>query len=71
MHADHSTGQPSILGTPAEVVAEVLATGSHVDDAGDLLLALLGFDRAVQALAASEDPIAGQVMLSLVSWLLV
>lgn len=53
-----------------EVVRNALAMQVHDDDVGDLLMALLGWDGAVQALAAAPDDRAGRVLLSLVSWLL-
>jgi len=59
-----------LLDDPDEVVAEVLDSAAHPDDVGDLLIALLGFDATVQSLAASPDPRAGAVLLSVVSWLL-
>ena len=59
-----------LVGPPAEVTASALAMDVHDDDVGDLLMAMLGWDQAVQTLAASDDPRAGRVMLSLLSWLL-
>jgi hypothetical protein len=59
-----------LVGPPAEVTASALQMDVHDDDIGDLLIALLGFDGAVQELAAAEDDRAGGVLLSTVSWLL-
>lgn len=53
-----------------EVAAHVLEMDVHVDEIGDLLIALLGWDAAVQELSASDHPRAGVVLLSVVSWLL-
>lgn len=53
-----------------EVTANALRMEVHDDEVGDLLIALLGFDSTVLQLAASEDPRAGRVLLSVVSWLL-
>lgn len=64
----HDSG---LLVAPAhQVTADALALDVHDDDVGDLLIALLGWDAAVQELACSPDPRAGQVLLSAVSWLL-
>lgn len=59
-----------LVGPPDEVTATALQMDVHDDDIGDLLIALLGFDGAVQELAAAEDDRAGGVMLSTISWLL-
>ena len=66
-----SPGDGGLLVAPAhQVTAEALAVDAHDDEVGDLLIALLGWDAAVQELACSPDPRAGQVLLSAVSWLL-
>ncbi len=59
-----------LVGPPDEVTANALAMDVHDDDAGDLLMAMIGWDAAIQSLAASDHPRAGAVMLSLLSWLL-
>lgn len=56
---------------PADVVvANALQMEVHDDEVGDLVMALIGWDAAVLELSASSHPRAGQVLLSLVSWLL-
>lgn len=60
-----------LLVAPAhQVTADALAVDVHDDEVGDLLIALLGWDVAIQELASSPDPRAGSVLLSTVSWLL-
>lgn len=59
-----------LVGPADEVTANALAMDAHDDDVGDLLMAMIGWDAAIQCLAASDHPRAGQVMLSLLSWLL-
>ena len=53
------------------VVRRTLDRDDHPDDLGDLLIALLGWDLAVQSLATVDHPRAGVVLLSSISWLLV
>jgi hypothetical protein len=54
-----------------EVTANALAMDVHDDEAGDLLIALLGWDAAVLALCDSPSARAGRVLASVTSWLLV
>lgn len=60
-----------LLVAPAhQVTADALQVDVHDDEVGDLLIALLGWDETVHQLAASSHPRAGQVLLSVISWLL-
>ncbi len=60
-----------LVGPPAEVTAHALQMPVHDDEVGDLLIALLGWDQAVHSLCDSPDPRGGDVLPSVVSWLLV
>lgn len=62
--------RPVDVGPPVDVVAHALEMEVHVDEIGDLLIALLGWDQTVQQLASSPSDRAGEVLLSVVSWLL-
>jgi hypothetical protein len=59
-----------LVGPADEVTANALAMDVDDDEVGDLLIALLGWDQAVQSLCASRDLRAGRVLLSCTSWLL-
>lgn len=60
-----------LVGPPDEVTAQALTMAVHDDEVGDLLMALLGWDQAVQSLSSSPSPRGGRVLTSIVSWLLV
>ncbi|HUG84355.1 MAG TPA: hypothetical protein VMM13_07305 [Euzebya sp.] len=68
--AGDSNDHGLLVGPAPEVTAHALAMDVHDDEVGDLLIALLGWDATVQHLAASTEDRAGQVLLSVISWLL-
>ncbi len=59
-----------LVAPPAEVTANALTMKAPADEVGDLLIALLGWDVAVQSLAESSDVRAGRILPSVLSWLL-
>ncbi len=60
-----------LVGPPDEVTSQALTMDVHDDEVGDLLIALLGWDQAVQSLSSSPSPRSGGVLSSVTSWLLV
>ncbi|MGI9015727.1 MAG: hypothetical protein ACR2HR_01245 [Euzebya sp.] len=60
-----------LVAPAAEVTANAMTMAVHHDDVGDLLIALLGWDQAVQSLVASPHPRATRILPSVLSWLLV
>lgn len=59
-----------LVGPPHEVTANALSSDAPDDEVGDLLIALLGWDVAVQSLATAPDARAGRILPSVTSWLL-
>lgn len=60
----------TLVRPPAEVVDNAMRLEAPDAEVGDLLLALLGFDATVLALATSPRPRAGRVLPAVLSWLL-
>ena len=55
----------TVTASPALVVSRLLAVDVHPDDVAEHSIALLGWDAAVQALCASPNSRAGEVLLSI------
>lgn len=57
----------TVTAPPALVVSRLLAVDEHCDDVAELAVMLLGWDAAVLELAASPNPRAGEVLLSILA----
>ncbi len=68
-HDDYDSGL--LVGPADDIVERALLMDVHDDEVGDLLIALLGWDEAVQSLSSSSSDRAGLILPSVLSWLLV